>query len=74
LSNINIDIKPGKKILDTDIKVFGDIDPRHSFGNIQNINPNANYFSDLTKEQKEMFKQNMVDQNINYSKNVLKTK
>jgi hypothetical protein len=72
LSNINIDIKPGKKILDTDIKVFGDIDPRHSFGNIQNINPNANYFSDLTKEQKEMFKQNMVDQNINYSKNVLK--
>ncbi len=72
LSNINIDIKPGKKILDTDIKVFGDIDPRHSFGNIQNINPNANYFSDLTKEQKEMFKQNMVDQNINYSKSVLK--
>ena len=72
LSNIHIDIKPGKKISDTDIKIFGDIDPRHSFGNIKNINPNANYFSDLTKEQKEMFKQNMVDQNINYSKSVLK--
>jgi len=72
LSNIHIDIKPGKKILDTDIKIFGDIDPRHSFGNIQNINPKANYFSDLTKEQQEMFKQNMIDQNINYSKSVLK--
>jgi hypothetical protein len=72
LSNIHIDIKPGQKISDTNIKIFGDIDPRHSFGNIQNINPKANYFSDLTKEQKEMFKQNMVDQNINYSKNVLK--
>jgi hypothetical protein len=72
LSNIHIDIKPGEKISDTNIKIFGDIDPRHSFGNIQNINPKANYFSDLTKEQKEMFKQNMVDQNINYSKNVLK--
>jgi len=72
LSNIHIDIKPGKKISDTDIKVFGDIDPRHSFGNIQNINPKANYFSDLTKKEQEMFKQNMVDQNINYSKNVLK--
>ena len=72
LSNIHIDIKPGQKISDTNIKIFGDIDPRHSFGNIQNINPKANYFSDLTKEQKEMFKQNMVDQNIDYSKNVLK--
>jgi hypothetical protein len=72
LSNIHIDIQPGQKISDTNIKIFGDIDPRHSFGNIQNINPKANYFSDLTKEQKEMFKQNMVDQNINYSKNVLK--
>ena len=72
LSNIHIDIKPGQKISDTNIKIFGDIDPRHSFGNIQNINPKANYFRDLTKEQKEMFKQNMVDQNINYSKNVLK--
>jgi len=72
LSNIHIDIKPGQKISDTNIKIFGDIDPRHSFGNIQNINPKANYFSDLTKEQKEMFKQNMVDQNINYSKSVLK--
>jgi hypothetical protein len=72
LSNIHIDIQPGQKISDTNIKIFGDIDPRHSFGNIQNINPKANYFSDLTKEQKEMFKQNMVDQNIDYSKNVLK--
>jgi hypothetical protein len=72
LSNIHIDIQPGQKISDTNIKIFGDIDPRHSFGNIQNINPKANYFSDLTKEQKEMFKQNMVDQNINYSKSVLK--
>ena len=72
LSNIHIDIKPGKKISDTDIKVFGDIDLRHSFGNIKNINPKANYFSDLTKKQQEMFKQNMIDQNINYSKSVLK--
>ena len=72
LSNIHIDIKPGKKISDTDIKVFGDIDSRHSFGNIKNINPKANYFSDLTKKQQEMFKQNMIDQNINYSKSVLK--
>jgi hypothetical protein len=72
LSNIHIDIKPGEKISDTNIKIFGDIDPRHSFGNIQNINPKANYFSDLTKKEQEMFKQNMVDQNINYSKNVLK--
>ena len=71
LSNIHIDIKPGKKISDTDVKVFGDIDPRHSFGNIQNINPKANKFSDLTKQQQEMFKQNMVDQSIDYSKNVL---
>jgi hypothetical protein len=72
LSNIHIDIKPGQKISDTNIKIFGDIDPRHSFGNIQNINPKANYFSDLTKKEQEMFKQNMVDQNIDYSKNVLK--
>ena len=72
ITGFKINAKPGEKISEKDIQAFGKIDPKFSFGNIQQINPEANVFKDLTPEQQKQYKQNMFDQGLNYSNSVLK--
>jgi hypothetical protein len=67
IAKIDINIpEVGKKFKSEDLFVdMSNVNPAYKVGYIDNINPNAKFFNDLTKKQKQQYHSNVVDQNKN---------
>ena len=64
LPKIDINIpKAGQTFKSEDLFVdMSNVNPAFRVGLVEDINPNAKFFKDLTKEQKEIYKRNVLDQ------------
>ena len=48
--------------------IFGDTTGKNIMGNVDEINPNAKVYNDLSKEEKALYKDNLVSEYIDYYK------
>jgi len=64
LPKIDVNIpKAGQTFKSEDLFVdMSNVNPAFRVGLVEDINPNAKFFKDLTKEQKEIYKRNVLDQ------------